>query len=145
MNPYAYNEKIIHVGTPNVFHRLAPGFPLRTRCGLDAEDSRATSHGLREYQPCVVCWPSTETAEESGMAQELRALSRRDFIAELRRLATVEAERDRLREALEEACDWLDADLADTGVSAEVRQADCELIARWRSLLTSGPTEETDK
>ncbi len=44
------------------------------------------------------------------------------------------AQRERLAECLEEACDWLDADLAENPTPV-VELADRELIARWRAEL----------
>ncbi len=44
------------------------------------------------------------------------------------------AENQRLREALEEACDWLDADLAHAP-STPTSMADRERVARWREVL----------
>ncbi len=49
-------------------------------------------------------------------------------------VAALLAQRDRLADCLEEACDWLDADLA-TNPTPIVEMADRELIARWRAEL----------
>ncbi len=46
----------------------------------------------------------------------------------------LEAENQRLRDALEEACDWLDADLA-VDPKPSTYSADSELLARWREAL----------
>lgn len=53
-NAYRYDEKIIHVGTPGIFHRLLS--LAQTRCLRDATDCRATAHDLADYQPCHVCF-----------------------------------------------------------------------------------------
>lgn len=57
----------------------------------------------------------------------------------IRELGAAERECDRLREALSEACDWLDEDLADPGVPDGVRVADRELVAGWRAVLEGRP------
>ncbi|MFA5053025.1 MAG: hypothetical protein WC565_03135 [Parcubacteria group bacterium] len=62
MNPYDNDEKIIHVGTPGIFHKMADAFARRTVCGRDMSDARATEHDLSDYQPCIVCYPPEEGA-----------------------------------------------------------------------------------
>lgn len=60
ISPYRSELKIIHVGTPGIFHYARSGFAV-TVCGRSMADARLTAHALNEYQPCVVCfedWPS---------------------------------------------------------------------------------------
>lgn len=59
ISPYASDLKILHVGTPGIFHYPRSGFN-ETICGRDMSDARMTAHPLSDYQPCVVCfegWP----------------------------------------------------------------------------------------
>lgn len=59
--PQSYDGKIIVQETPRLFHRLAPGFPMATRCGIEFQDStRSTTHPLPDRDPCAVCfsWPN---------------------------------------------------------------------------------------
>ena len=54
-NAYRTDAKVIHVGTPGIFHYPNPGVN-ETRCGRDMAAARMTSHPLPDYQPCVVCF-----------------------------------------------------------------------------------------
>ena len=54
-NAYRAENKVIHVGTPGIFHFSASGCN-ETRCGRDMADARMTDHPLSDYQPCVVCF-----------------------------------------------------------------------------------------
>jgi hypothetical protein len=55
--PHEYEGKIIHVGTPGIFHAPHPEAPLGlTYCGLPMDDARATDHELLDQQPCSVCF-----------------------------------------------------------------------------------------
>ena len=60
-DPFVYDAKTLVRETPQLFHRQAPGFPMRTRCGIEFDDkTRQTSHRLAERTPCAVCfsWPN---------------------------------------------------------------------------------------
>ncbi len=68
-SPYEYEGKIIHVGTPGIFHRLNPVTLRETYCGRSTADARATDHKLRQsHSPCVVCFAATAP----GSVVELR-------------------------------------------------------------------------
>lgn len=81
--PYDYDAKIIHVGTPGIFHKLrSPALAFETRCGRDASDCRATAHRLEDYQPCVVCWTDFHRPLAVDDAPELaEALRQIDHLA----------------------------------------------------------------
>lgn len=53
-----YGSKVWNLPeTPEMFHRQAPGFPMRTRCGIEfGREARETSHSLPDYDPCAVCF-----------------------------------------------------------------------------------------
>lgn len=63
--PHEYEGKIIHVGTPGIFHRMHPQAPLpMTFCGRSMNDARSTDHKLLDYQPCSVCFAPSGAALE---------------------------------------------------------------------------------
>jgi hypothetical protein len=64
-NPYQYEGKIIHVGTPGIFHAPHPDSPMSiTYCGITMLDARSTDNELLHYQPCLVCFSVRETKVE---------------------------------------------------------------------------------
>lgn len=58
--PHEYEGKIVHVGTPGIFHRRNPDAPGATYCGRPITDARSTNHKLLDYSPCVVCFAKKE-------------------------------------------------------------------------------------
>lgn len=54
--PHEYEGKIVHVGTPGIFHRRNPQALGATYCGIPLDDARATDHKLRDESPCAVCF-----------------------------------------------------------------------------------------
>jgi hypothetical protein len=97
----------------------------------------------------VLDWPIAR-AYQTEHAEALAALDAlvAELVRQADRIAWLEGEvagwrikNQQLRDALEEACDWLDADLAhapDTPTS----MADRELVASWRAALDGTPSED---
>lgn len=66
ISPFKSELKVIHVGTPGIFHYPLSGFG-QTVCGRDMVDARLTAHPLADCLPCSVCfdgWPGVPSVWE---------------------------------------------------------------------------------